>query len=541
MRPITHVMGPVMDLLRRMDGNGQFMSLIVKRTRDLACLMRDACAPLGSSFSDHVMRRVQARIQHMMELAHCAAFLLNPRRRDIQYFSTQLDEYHTWLVWQAKRYLLSQTGFDESGARYLEVCRQFEDFHMQQGRYGTWGGGEGRARARSCSGDFETMECASWWSQYGGDAPDLQYCTLRVMHMWSCASPAERNRAVYEGIHTKKRNQLAFKKVVHLVEIIANVRLMEYRRANCGYVLPWQRDEGMLHAQAGLEVGPVRSGTRSGMTEEEIEEQVALMTRDPIGASAPPPVESVLSACAAIFRLYPRDDASEDERETEALDDPALPILCGINELHEEGDEDDERTHTARGVERKEAVVRVHDGEQVERVEGVLPAQVEREEDVVRTQVAIDEDMERLDYSAQVQREEGVVGAQVEREEDVVRPQVEREEGVAGVDDDAHVEIEDNVVRADAGVLFEREEGVVGGDVAHGRGEGSDNLDPIVQCFIANEMGPALEGLTPGTMRALGASPSRGRGASGMGMRDFMEVSLGDPPSPRYAELCVRF
>ncbi|GBG66090.1 hypothetical protein CBR_g55433 [Chara braunii] len=348
MRAIKHVMDPVMDLLRRMDRGGQFISLVVEWTRDLARLVWDDCIPLGQSFSDCIMRRVQACIQHMMKTAHCAAFLLNPRRRDVQYFSAQLNRYHTWLVRQAKRYLLSQTGHDESGGRYLEVCRQFEDFHMQQGRYGSWGGAEGRARAHSCSGDCETLECASWWSQYVGDAPDLQHCALRMMHMWSCASPAERNWAVHEGIHTKKRNQLAFEKVVHLVEITANVRLMEYRGAGCGYVLPWQRDEGMLDAQAGLDMEPVRSETTSGMTEEEIEEQAALIAREPIGSSAPPPAESVFDARATIFRPYPRDDDSADERESEAADDPMLPIPHEIDELHEGGDVRDERTHIAR-------------------------------------------------------------------------------------------------------------------------------------------------------------------------------------------------
>ncbi|GBG79937.1 hypothetical protein CBR_g30201 [Chara braunii] len=347
MRAIKHVMDPVMDLLRRMDRGGQFMSLGVEWTRDPARLVRDACIPLGQSFSDRIMRRVQARIPHMMEPAHCAAFLLNPRRRNVQYFSAELDRYHTWLVRQAKRYLLSQTGHDESGGRYLEVCGQFEDFHMQQGRYGSWSGAKGRARACSCSGDCET-ECASWWSQYGGDAPDLQHCALRLMHMWSCASPAERNWAVHEGIHTKKRNQLALEKVIHLVEITATVRLMEYRRAGCGYVLPWQRDEGMLDAKAGLDMEPVRSGTRSGMTREEIEEQAALVACDPIGSSAPPPVESVFGARATIFHPYPRDDDSADERESEAADDPMLPIPREIDELHEGGDVRDERMHTAR-------------------------------------------------------------------------------------------------------------------------------------------------------------------------------------------------
>ncbi|GBG71287.1 hypothetical protein CBR_g8709 [Chara braunii] len=376
----------------------------------------------------------------------------------------ELDQYHTWVFRQAKRYLLSQTGFDEGGARYLEICRQFEDFHLQQGRYGTWGGAEGRARARSCSGDCEMLECASWWSQYGGDAPDLQYCALHVMHMWSCASPAERNWAVHKGIHTKKCNQLAFEKVVHLVEIIANVRLMEYRCAGCGYVLPWQRDEGMLNAQAGLEVDPVRSGTRSGIAEEEIEEQAALISCDPIGSSAPPSVESVFGARATIFRPYPREDEFGDKKKTEAADDPALPIPPRERggDLEEVGVDSgaplmEERVrraeeHEAAGAGEVEGIRGIAE-EAAGAVEMRLSSTLEeRARGADRTQVDVDD------------------GAQVETEEAVARvhdgEQVERVEAVAGVHEgDAQVEMEEDVVTVHTA---RRQPGLVGVDTGRG-------------------------------------------------------------------------
>ncbi|GBG75906.1 hypothetical protein CBR_g21148 [Chara braunii] len=291
----------------------------------------------------------------MLEPAHCAGFLLNPRRRHVRYFSGQVERYDAWLVGQAKRYILMQTGFELKGAEYILACRQFEDFHIQQGRFGDWGGPEGRARGRACSEDSETIECASWWSQFGSGAPELQRCALRVMHMWSCASPAERNWAVHEGIHTKKRNQLAFEKVVQLVEITVNVRLTECRRAGCGYVLPWQRDEGMLDCQAGLELEPVRLGTRRGMTEEEIARQVALVTRDPIGASAPPSADAIFDRRACIFRPYPREDDSDEEPAPEAADDPSLRIPRKIDETHEDPDSEEMRAHTAgRAADRAE-------------------------------------------------------------------------------------------------------------------------------------------------------------------------------------------
>ncbi|GBG61160.1 hypothetical protein CBR_g19235 [Chara braunii] len=345
---IVHIMQPIMELLRRMDRGGQYMSLMIEWTQDLVRRVTVACAPLGKSFADRIIRRVQARIQHMLEPTHCAGFLLNPRGRHVRYFSGQVERYDAWLVGQAKRYILTQTRFELEGAEYILACRQFEDFHIQQGRFGDWGGPEGRARGRSCSGDSETIECASWWWQYGSRAPELQRCALRVMHMWSCASPAERNRAVHEGIHTKKCNQLAFEEIVQLVEITANVRLTEYRRAGCGYVLPWQRDEGMLDCQAGLELEPVRTGTRRGKTNEEIARQVALITRDPIAASAPPSVDAVFDRRACIFRPYPREDDTDEEPIPEAADDPTLRIPREIDETHEDPNSEETRAQTAR-------------------------------------------------------------------------------------------------------------------------------------------------------------------------------------------------
>ncbi|GBG84749.1 hypothetical protein CBR_g39127 [Chara braunii] len=355
---IIHIMEPVIQLFRRMDRGGQYMSLMLEWAQDLVQRVKEACAPLGSSIADRIIKRVQARTQHMLEPAHCAGFLPNPRRRHVRYFSGEVQEYHAWLVRQAKRYILTQTGFELEGAEYLLACRQFEDFHMQQGRFGDWGGPEGRARGRACSGDAETIECSSWWSQYGAGAPELQRCALRVMHMWSCASPAEWNWAVHEGIHMKKRNRLVFEKVVQLVEITANVRLTEYRRAGCGYVLLWQRDEGILDCQAGLEVEPVRTGLRQGMTVVKIAKQVALITRDPIGSSAPPSAESdaVFQRRACIFRPYPSDDDSDEEPTPEGVDDPVLPIPSEINETHEEANDAEEEGDVAAVAQEAPAV-----------------------------------------------------------------------------------------------------------------------------------------------------------------------------------------
>ncbi|GBG81051.1 hypothetical protein CBR_g31607 [Chara braunii] len=187
------------------------------------------------------------------------------------------------------------------------------------------------------------------------DAVHVHRRWVTIFHKFSFGGPqrinaiSERNWAVHEGIHTKKRNQLAFEKVVQLVEITANVRLTEYRRAGCSYVLSWQRDEGMLDCQAGLELEPVRSGTHRGMAEEEIAHSVALITQDPIRASAPPSADAVFDRRDCIFRPYPREDDSDEEPIPEAADDPALRIPRDIDETHEDPDSKEMMAHCTTG------------------------------------------------------------------------------------------------------------------------------------------------------------------------------------------------
>ena len=95
-------------------------------------LVRDAAHPLGDVYVDQLVRRVQARTKHLLEPAHVAAFLLNPRRRSSRYVFGVVDEYDAWLVRQAKRYFLSQCGFEDDSVAYMEACDQFTDFHMQR-------------------------------------------------------------------------------------------------------------------------------------------------------------------------------------------------------------------------------------------------------------------------------------------------------------------------------------------------------------------------------------------------------------------------
>ncbi|GBG73070.1 hypothetical protein CBR_g12786 [Chara braunii] len=127
---------------------------------------------------------------------------------------------------------------------------------------------------------------------------------------------------------------------------IASMQAVETHREELAEELE-ERDEGMLDCQAGLELEPVRTGTRRGMTPEEIARQVALITWDPIGVSAPPAAEAVFGRRASIFCPYPREDDSDEEPVPESADHPALRIPREIDETHLDLEEDT-RAHTAR-------------------------------------------------------------------------------------------------------------------------------------------------------------------------------------------------
>ncbi|GBG90369.1 hypothetical protein CBR_g50617 [Chara braunii] len=66
------------------------------------------------------------------------------------------------------------------------------------------------------------------------------------MYTWVCASPAERNWALQERIHEKRRNRLDFTKLTEMVEMCANKKLLACRQRRRGLVMPWgDLEEGL--------------------------------------------------------------------------------------------------------------------------------------------------------------------------------------------------------------------------------------------------------------------------------------------------------
>ncbi|GBG73161.1 hypothetical protein CBR_g12879 [Chara braunii] len=160
---------------------------------------------IPSEIVDDCIEHVLARHQHMLEPAHAVAYLLNPRRR--HYYDARVRTAEDLeVVQECDNFFLAQTGGDRACARYLRTREQMRQFHARMGPLST-DPATRDAEVQACRGDDETPRCAAWWQEHGGAYPDLQEIATQVLHMWTSASPAERNWAEHEHVCTARRNR----------------------------------------------------------------------------------------------------------------------------------------------------------------------------------------------------------------------------------------------------------------------------------------------------------------------------------------------
>ncbi|GBG88012.1 hypothetical protein CBR_g46383 [Chara braunii] len=240
-------------------------------TQHVLQLMRRVDVP--EDMIEPCMREVAIRNLHMLEPSHAAAHLLNPRRPSLTYYhslETTADDRR--VVEECDRFLLTQTGGDSVGRLYRTVRDQMRAFHSRQGDWGDRSLSD--AEAADCRGDSETERCAAWWFEHGRAHPELRTIAICVMHLWTSASPAERNWAQHERINTARHCKLGFAKLAQLVEIATNLKLASCARQGGGYVLPWVMGTG-------------RGGTTEDEEEEgDVEPEVAHSVLDVFGIRA---------------------------------------------------------------------------------------------------------------------------------------------------------------------------------------------------------------------------------------------------------------
>ncbi|GBG92802.1 hypothetical protein CBR_g57227 [Chara braunii] len=147
------VISPVHQLLRRMDRGGMMMSVVYEWSQHLMQLMSRVDEP--TDMIEPCVREVTIRNLHMLEPAHAAAHLLNPRRRSLTYYhslETTVDDRR--VVEECDKFLLAQTGGDPVGLLYRTVRDQMRAFHSRRGHWGDHDLSD--VEATDCGGDSET-------------------------------------------------------------------------------------------------------------------------------------------------------------------------------------------------------------------------------------------------------------------------------------------------------------------------------------------------------------------------------------------------
>ncbi|GBG83090.1 hypothetical protein CBR_g36708 [Chara braunii] len=147
------VMTPVHQRLRRLDRGGMIMSTIYSWSQEL--VRQVAVSDVPDDMHGPCVEAVQIRTMHMLEPAHVAAHLLNPRKCSLRYYeSVHRTAADLEVVTECDSFLLAQTGGDPVGDTYLQVREQMRSFHTRIGH--TTDRVTRDAEAEACIGDEET-------------------------------------------------------------------------------------------------------------------------------------------------------------------------------------------------------------------------------------------------------------------------------------------------------------------------------------------------------------------------------------------------
>ncbi|GBG73282.1 hypothetical protein CBR_g13001 [Chara braunii] len=225
LKKVVDVMEPLYNLLKRMDRDGTSPTNLVeyddmiKRKLPHVVLTEEQQATVMEKVRDRVMRQP----------VHALTFLLDPRRRNPRW----LYDRDSAIVQNAMCYLQRQVGGPWKGRDHLEVLGDLHKFHKEP----TPNGPKRKNKKMwepDAKVDCEKLTPSEWLATYGGDVPDLQAIAIKVMGMWSTATPAERNWSSMDFVHSKRRNSLKPETLEKLVYIHWNMQLL--RAANNGGV-----------------------------------------------------------------------------------------------------------------------------------------------------------------------------------------------------------------------------------------------------------------------------------------------------------------
>ncbi|GBG81903.1 hypothetical protein CBR_g34086 [Chara braunii] len=133
----------------------------------------------------------------------------------------------------------AEVGGEWKGQAHLDIWSDLNEFYNKPTRNGPKRN-DTKMWDPTAKADVDKKTPSEWWAAHGGDVPELQKIAIKVMGMWSTASPAERNWASMDFIHSKRRNKLLPESVAKLVYIHWNMQLLRVPETkNNGFMDLW--------------------------------------------------------------------------------------------------------------------------------------------------------------------------------------------------------------------------------------------------------------------------------------------------------------
>ncbi|GBG77941.1 hypothetical protein CBR_g25872 [Chara braunii] len=206
-------------LLRRMDKDGTAPSNLVEY--DLLMERMLAEVVLTPEQRSSVLEKVRNRTKMMQQPVHTLAFFLDPRRRDPKW----LLDRNSALVQNTLRYLQRQIGGPWRSKAHVDILSDLREFHKRPTAYNLKQK-DTKMWDEDAVTDADCISPSEWCATHGGDVSTLQAIAIKVMGMWSTATPAERNWSSMDLVHSKRWNWLNPTAVEKLVYIHWNMNLL---------------------------------------------------------------------------------------------------------------------------------------------------------------------------------------------------------------------------------------------------------------------------------------------------------------------------
>ncbi|CAI5998757.1 unnamed protein product [Closterium sp. NIES-65] len=189
---------------------GRMYDLMLQLTEDINAKLEEeeeAGLLLSSSERTEVTNIVQKRWDHSMACAmHVVGRILNPVNQEEGIFRTDLECTRVFKAFVARHYagrtVTRKEGEELRASHVIQVG--LTAFNTLQGSFGLPDAISGRELVKAGK-----KTVVQWWTWHGTEHPELTTLACRVLSQPVSASACERNWAVWESIHTAKRNSAA--------------------------------------------------------------------------------------------------------------------------------------------------------------------------------------------------------------------------------------------------------------------------------------------------------------------------------------------